>query len=230
MGVLKDGHTINPDGNSAPEHGRCHHQERVSSTWWHPASCCNPWPQAGCVAIYIIFFPINEKRLRSHLFRAGTLHWDEASSKLQALCAGYARNGNLWAEGYAGYWFKPMCSMGCRSQRTKEERGTKQTIMWRKVSRQKNRQGSRVKEFHPWRYAKPNRQGPDHASNQPFFVQEVRPESCCIGQDFKNSFQSTVLARISCKCEQRCCISKTSPGVDLAREESITGPIITSSS
>lgn len=23
---------------------RCHHQGEVSSTWWHPAPCCNPWP------------------------------------------------------------------------------------------------------------------------------------------------------------------------------------------
>lgn len=52
-----------------------------------------------------------------------------------------------------------------------------------------------------------------NTSNHPCFVQGVRPEPCYIAQDFKNSFLSTVPARISQSREQICCISKISLGV-----------------
>lgn len=45
--------------------------------------------------------------------------------------------------------------------------------------------------FTPGDLQNPTDRALTNTSNQPGFVQEVRPESCCIAQDFKNSFQST---------------------------------------
>lgn len=113
---------------------------------------------------------------------------------------------------------------GAKEQR-KKEASSKRSREGKSLGRRTDRDPE-WRSFTPGDLQNPTDKPPTNTSNQPGFVQEVRPESCYIAQDFKKCFQSTVLARISCRYEQRYCISKTSLGVDLGGEECTTGSII----
>lgn len=80
----------NPALGSGSAQGQSHHlprwqastRARGVTTKEESSACCNPQSQTGHIAICVIFFfSINERRLRNHLFSAGTLQWDKESPK-----------------------------------------------------------------------------------------------------------------------------------------------------